>query len=142
MSRNSAIGFCSIQRMMVAGLCSASSNRNRNLRGRLPKLDPVTFRVRKPSKSPVVVFLAPGIDRGTGGRNTFQNSVEIIHLEIKHGGLGHRKIFRRLRKEGDCNVCALHFPRKRKTSVGTGDALDASRTNHKELSDRRLAKTR
>src|SRR5438105_268503 len=89
---------------------------------RLPKLNPVSLGIRKPTKAPVVVLLALRIDRCTRGRQLVQYAIQIIDLKIEHGRLRDRKIFRRFCKEGNGNVRPLCFPRKGKASVRTADA--------------------
>lgn len=78
-----------------------------SVRGGLPKLDTVSFRVGKPAKCPKVVAFAFGIDRDAFACQAVQHSIEIINLEVDHRFLFPGKILIILREEGEDDLSAL-----------------------------------
>src|SRR6266852_4258219 len=104
------------------GPCANPSPTRPPLSASCQKTLATSLRTVRISKSPVVVLLAFSIHRNTLSRELFQNSIQIIHLEVEHRRLRNREIARRTREEGNCNVGTLRFVGKQKRSMRTGNA--------------------
>src|SRR5579862_525642 len=94
----------------------------KRLFGRLPEFDAVALWIGEPAETAVVVSVAFRIDDNPRGGELVQHGIEVVHLEIQHGGLGGWEIIGRPREESDSDRGSLRFAFERKAADRTWNA--------------------